>query len=188
MVGCSQTPPTHFYVFELQQSAASRALSEEGWAIGVRSFVVDAPYDQDRIVYRLGEGSPEVHYYAYHQWAAPLSQMLADSVADGLTGTEGVRSIEPLIPGRSYDAYLEGRVLALEEIDHAAEQIVRLRIDLLLVSRENEELWSRALRLEGTTNTTEVVVIVERMNNMLAQALSEAGPDLAAALAGRPAP
>ena len=188
MVGCSQTPPTHFYVFELQQSAAVRAQSEEGWAIGVRSFVVDAPYDQDRIVYRLGEGSPEVYYYAYHQWAAPLSRMLADSVADGLTGTEGVRSIEPLIPGRPYDAYLEGRVLALEEIDQAAQQIVRLRIDLLLVSRENEELWSRALRLEGTTNTTEVVVIVERMNNMLAQALSEAGPDLAAALAGHSAP
>ena len=54
--GCSQVPPTHFYVLEMQESAAVRAQSEEGWAIGVRSFVVDAPYDQDRIVYRLGEG------------------------------------------------------------------------------------------------------------------------------------
>ena len=188
VVGCSQMPPTHFYVLELQQSATVRAQSEEGWAIGVRSFVVDAPYDQDRIVYRIEEGSPEVHYYAYHHWAAPLSQMLADSVADGLIGTEGVRSIEPLMPGRLYDAYLEGRVLAVEEIDHAAEQIVRLRIDLLLVSREDEELWSKSLRLDGATHTTEVVVIVERMNAILAQALSEAGPDLAAALAGHPAP
>ena len=188
MVGCSQTPPTHFYVLELQQSAAVRAQSEEGWAIGVRSFMVDPPYDQARIVYRMREGSPEVYYYAYHHWAAPVSQMLAHSVADGLAGTEGVRSIEPLMPGRPYDAYLEGRVLAVEEVDHAAEQIVRLRIDLLLVSRDDEELWSKSLRLDGTTNTTEVVVIVERMNAMLAQALSEAGPDLAAALAGHSAP
>ncbi len=188
VVGCSQMPPTHFYVLELQQSAAVRAQSEEGWAIGVRSFVVDAPYDQDRIVYRLGEGSPEVHYYAYHHWAAPLSQMLADSVADGLAGTEGVRSIEPLMPGRPYDAYLEGRVLAVEEVDRPTEQRVRLRIDLILVSRDDEELWSKSLRLEGATHTTEVVVIVERMNAILAQALSEAGPDLAAALAGHPAP
>ena len=186
--GCAQMPPTHFYVLELREAVAGRVQSKEGWDIGVRRFMVDAPYDQDRIVYRLGEGSPEVHYYAYHQWAAPLSQMLADSVADGLTPTEGVRSIESLMPGRTYDAYLEGRVLAVEEVDRPAEQLVRLRIDLVLVSRDDEELWSKSLRLEGATNTTEVVVIVERMNAILAQALSEAGPQLAAALGGHPAP
>ena len=188
MVGCSQTPPTHFYVLELQRSAVVRSQSGEGWAIGVRSFEVDAPYDRDPIVYRIGEQSPEVRYYAYHHWAAPLSQMLADSVADGLTGTEGVRSIEPLMPGRPYDAYLEGRILAVEEVDRAGEQIARLRIDLLLVSHEGEVLWSRSLRLDGVTHTTEVVGIVERMNAILAEALSEAGPDLAAALAAYPAP
>ena len=27
-------------------------------------------------MYRVGEDSPEVGFYAYHRWAAPLSRML----------------------------------------------------------------------------------------------------------------
>ena len=183
IAGCSQIPPTHFYVLELQQPFEARTQPDQGWDIGVRSFMVDAPYDQERIVYRLGDGSQEIHYYAYHHWAAPLSQLLAKSVAEGLGETEGVRSIEPTLPGRRYDAYLEGRVLAAEEVDHPDRQEVRLLIDLRLVSRDDEELWSESLRLEGSANTTEVEVIVSVMSTILADALAESRPALAAALA-----
>ena len=32
----------------------------------MRSFDVDPPFDQDRIVYRVGAESPEIGFYAYH--------------------------------------------------------------------------------------------------------------------------
>ena len=75
-------------------------------------------------------------------------------------------------------------MLAAEEVDHPDRQNVRLLIDLRLVSRDDEELWSESLRLEGSANTTEVEVIVGVMSTILAEALADAcrrisdyGPD-----------
>jgi uncharacterized lipoprotein YmbA len=131
VVGCSSLPTTHYYVLELDPVAGTNGASAAGagetapWTIGVRPFTVDAPYDQDRIVYRVGEGSAEVGFYAYHLWAAPLDAMIAAAVATGLEGTPAVSIVEPAAAGRSYRAWLHGRVLALEEVDLPDRQLVR---------------------------------------------------------------
>jgi len=182
--GCGGRPPvTHYYVLEVADLAATRP-NASGLEIGVRAFRVAAPYDQDRIVYRVGEGSPEVGFYAYHRWAAPLSRMLPGVVADGLRGAAGVGSIEPAMPGRRYGAWLEGRVVAVEEVDLADAQRVRVQIVLRLTSAEDEELWSGTLDAAGSARTDQVRVLVETMSERLGEALVEARGDLAGALAG----
>jgi uncharacterized lipoprotein YmbA len=185
VTGCGKLPQTHYYLLELRDvhsSASSSFAGAGGWEIGVRPFRVDPPYDQDRIVYRVGDGSPEIGFYAYHRWAAPLSRMLPDLVAEGLAGADGVGSIEPVMPGRDYASYLQGRLLALEEIDRADDQLVRIRLTLRLTSGDGDELWSETLSAEGSMRTEEVHVVVERMSELLAEALAEARADLAEAL------
>ena len=63
----------------------------------VEAFLVDPPYDQDRLVYRVGRNTPEVGFYDYHRWAAPLSRMLPKVVADSFGTVRGVASIEPTV-------------------------------------------------------------------------------------------
>jgi uncharacterized lipoprotein YmbA len=201
ILGCSQLPPTHYYVVELDpvpaaggatgnegadraSTAASAGATADasGWILGVRPFAVDAPYDQDRIVYRVGEGSPEVGFYAYHLWAAPLSTMLAAAVATGLEGAPGVVAVEPVVAGRTYRAFVNGRVLAVEEIDLADRQLVRATIELRLVDREGAELWTDVVTARGETRTEEVGEVVEALSVALREALVGTRESLGAAL------
>jgi uncharacterized lipoprotein YmbA len=170
--GCSQLPPTHYYVLELDAGAADGAGADAAaWTIGVRPFAVDEPYDQDRIVYRVGEGSAEVGFYAYHLWAAPLSSMLAAAVATGLDGAPGVSVVEPVAAGRSYRAFINGRVLAVEEIDLSDRQLVRAEIELRLVAPDGTELWSDVVTARGETRTEQVGDVVEALSMALGEAL-----------------
>ncbi len=91
-VGCwGRIPPTHYYVLELRGEGheVNPGPAAGGLEIGVESFAVDPPYDQDRLIYRVGEGSVEIGFYHYHRWATPLSRMLPRVVAVGLRGTPG---------------------------------------------------------------------------------------------------
>ena len=72
--GCRATPAMNYYVLEPRSGASADA--PDGVRVGVLPFEVDPPYDQDRIVYRIGADSPKVGFYEYHRWAAPLSRML----------------------------------------------------------------------------------------------------------------
>ncbi len=181
--GCSQLPPIHYYVLELPGAAKTNEVADNGGRnLAVRNFEANSPYDQDRIAYRVGEDSPEINFYAYHRWAAPLARMLEDAVAVALEGTPGVRTIEPMVSGRRYDAYLDGRLLQLEEIDRAGEQRVRLRLSLRLRTAAGQELWSEVLEGEATTQTDRVVVIIETMRSVLEKTLADARPRLARAL------
>lgn len=170
--GCGGPPATHYYLLELTPRVEpASTTAERGSTVGVRSFQVDPPYDQDRIVYRVRDRSAEVGFYAYHRWATPLSRMLPLAVSEGLKGAEGVRLIEPVVNGRTYDAYLVGRVLAIEEVDHEGGQDVVLRLELGLHAADDTELWSEVLTAEDTIDTQEVGEIVEQMSRALGQAI-----------------
>ena len=176
LVGCGGPPSTHYYLLETtpRVEAGSSTGAERGLAVGVRTFQVDPPYDQDRIVYRVRERSSEVGFYAYHRWAAPLSRMLPLAVATGLEGAEGLRSIEPAVTGRGYDAYLVGRVLTFEEVDHSGGQDIVVRLKLGLRSGDGTELWSEVLTAEDTIDTQDVGEIVEQMSRVVSRAIEDA--------------
>jgi len=170
---CAKMPPTHYYVLraEVEGKAAAPGLSSQGSRVGVRSFQVDAPFDQDRIAYRVSESSPEVEFYAYHRWAAPPSRMLPQLVADALQGTPGVEQIEPVQAGRDYAAYLDGRVVEIGEIDRPDGQLVRVKLELRLTSAGGDEVWSKSVSAQGLTQADEVAGVVEKMSQLLVEAL-----------------
>lgn len=183
LVGCSQLPETHYYVLQIAtERPAAGPLEGDGWTVGVEPFRVDSPYDGDSIVYRIFEDSPELHFYAFHRWAAPLSRMLPAVVADGLSSAPGVKWVEPTNRRRSYDAHLYGRLLEIAEIDRRDDQMVRIRLELQLVSADGVEIWSQHLEAENVTRTDEVTVIVEQFNRTLGDLLARVRADFGRAL------
>ena len=180
LCSCRTLPQTHYYVLEPQDMSSAEA-SGSGVTIGVE-FQVDPIYDQDRIVYRIGEDATEVGFYAYHRWAAPLARMLPGVVAAGLTGVGGVKRIEPATQGRDYDAYLYGRVLAFEEIDtHEGERIL-VRLSLNLLTEDGRELWVEMLDHGAALSTDDVRGVVEQMRAALDEGLRACRPGLERAL------
>ena len=186
VAGCASVPRTHYYMFEFDGSAPAQRMhnpkAPPGHVIGVETFLVDPPYDQDRIVYRVGSGSAEVGFYEYHRWAVPLSRMLPNVVAEGLRGTPGIASIEPSVPGRVYAAYLDGRVLSLEEIDTPQGRQAHVEIALTLRLDNGTVVWSSTLIGETTTQVSTVGAIVEQMRTALSVALAEGRTAIASAL------
>jgi uncharacterized lipoprotein YmbA len=140
--GCRAAPTMSYYVLEPRSGASADA--PDGVSVGVLPFEVDPPYDQDRIVYRIGADSPKVGFYEYHRWAAPLSRMLPRIASAAFRDVEGVGRIEPVSSEQRYDVRLSGRVIALEEVDVAGEQHARIDLVLTLIGSDGSTLWSAA--------------------------------------------
>lgn len=139
-LGGGTAPPTHHYILQVPGKPPTGSTS--GLHIGVTTLEVDPPYDQNRLVYRASPDASEVGFYNYHRWAAPLGRLVASGVATGLTGTPGVASAEPVVAGADYDALLFGRVIYLEEVDHAGGVEARIALALRLESDEGDALWT----------------------------------------------
>ncbi len=156
--GCKAMPTTHYYL--LEPSAGASDGTGAGLTVGVLPFEVDPPYDQDRIVYRIGADSPKVGFYEYHRWAAPLSRMLPRIACAAFRNVEGVRRIEPVASEHRYDVRLSGRVITLEEVDTAGGQHVRMDLVLTLIGSDGSTLWSAAAsgRSDTSADTVEELV------------------------------
>ena len=191
--GCGRAPASRYYLLQPREGHETLAAmqttvdglvedAEVGLQVGVRTFQVDPPFDQDRIVYRIGRDAVEVGFYPYDRWAVPLSRMLPSLAAQLLGEATGIASMEPVVAGRAYDALLEGRLLALEEIDTPDGQYARLRLLLLLRARDESIVWEQAISREAVTEAEDVGDVVTQMRALLEDALTEARPQLEAAL------
>ena len=187
---CGRIPPTHYYVIEIQSSRPAESeppVIGEGLVVGVEAFHVDPPYDQDRIVYRAGAGAPEVGFYTYHRWAAPLSRMLPAAVAAALDGMPGIARIDPVAPGRDYTAVLGGRVRSLEEIDVPEGQRVVLSQSLELRVADGRVIWTGEVDGERLVRATEVGEVVAALTDELQVNIEALRPALQRALAAHAA-
>jgi uncharacterized lipoprotein YmbA len=137
-------PTTHYYTLA-DPAALPEAGGDGPFAIGVLPFAVDPPFDQDRIVYRPSAGSPEIGFYEYHRWAAPLSRTLPLVVADALQEMGIPAPIEPAGRGAGHDFLLHGRLRTLIEIDLVDGQRVVAGLDLSLRDAAGEEIWSSSI-------------------------------------------
>jgi uncharacterized lipoprotein YmbA len=194
IAGCGRAPASRYYLLQPREGhdtlpALQTTIdglvgeTEAGLRAGVRPFHVDPPYDQDRIVYRVGRDAVEVGFYPYDRWAVPLSRMLPSLVAELLGEATGIASMEPVVAGRTYDALLEGHLLALEEIDTPDGQYARLRLLLLLRAQGDDGiLWEEAISREAVTQAEDVGDVVTQMRALVEDALTEARPQLEAAL------
>lgn len=172
--GCASVPRTHYYLLEWPAGAGTVASFDEPTRIGVRPFAVDPPYDQDRIVYRVGAGSVEIGFYAYHRWAVPLAEMLPTLLADALQGAPGVLSVEPYRRGAGYDLVVEGALATLEEIDTSSGPRVRVELSLSWYDAEGVLRGRREGAAESDADSDRVAFVVERMAGAVAEAVRDA--------------
>ena len=181
-LSCRSAPTTRYYVLAPTRTAPAAVAESGGPAglrVGVEPFTVDPPYDRDQLVYRLGVDSVEVGFYAFHRWAAPLSELVAVAMAEGLRGTSGIADIEPWSSGGDYDALLRGRVIYLEEIDVPGRQEARLRLELRLMSLDGATLWSQEISGSAAGQSETVAQIVEQLYAAFDQALEQARSGIA---------
>ena len=188
-LGCvGGLPTTHYYTLRAPASdplPTAAADLDRGLAVGVESFAVDPPYDQDRLVYRTARDATEVGLYAYHRWAAPLGRLVAVAIGEGLRGTPGIRSIEPASSVGDYSARLGGRVIYLEELDLPDTREARVRLELVLRDREGETIWTETLDAVSTGNAESGAEVMEQVSRAFESLVTEARRSLATALAER---
>jgi uncharacterized lipoprotein YmbA len=186
LVGCAGgMPTTHYYLLRPpleRPTEAPGADRAEGLTVGVEEFAVDPPYDQDRIVYRVGRDSSEVGFYAYHRWASPPGRLVSIALAELLRGTPGIAAIEPATSTGDYSARLRGRVVYLEEVDSGDVQEARVGLEIGLFDPTGQALWSQTLNgtASGQAASGEEVVLLVR--RAFESALETARQGLQAAL------
>lgn len=182
---CSVAPPVRYYslapVASEAPAAGGRLLSAGGspggLRIGVEGFRVDPPYDQERIVYRVGSDPHRVGFYDYHRWSMPPERMLALATARRLEAEDGVALAEPAggVGGSTrYDVLVRGRLLALEEVDRPGEERARVEIELAFFDPAGDELWRGRAEGSAAADVEEVSSVVALLEEALAEALRPA--------------
>ena len=182
--GSGGLPTTHYYTLAPPpQVSGGDAVSDssDGLTIGVESFAVNPPYDQDHLVHRESRDSSEIGFYTYHHWASPVGRLIQTALADGLRDVAGIRSIEPATSAGDYGARLGGRVLYLEHINSDASAEVRIAVELELRDT-GETLWSASLEASATGEMDEASKVAALFARAFGQILDEARTQLAATL------
>ncbi|MEM7583192.1 MAG: ABC-type transport auxiliary lipoprotein family protein [Acidobacteriota bacterium] len=197
VLGCRSMPETHYYTLvasagaygqsavvqsaDVQGADVPAAKADAGITLGVEPFVVDPPYDQGLLVYRLGRDAIEVGFYDYHRWASPLGSLVAAAFVEGLRSSPDLAGSELAMSKRSYSAVLEGRVVTFEEIDIPPGQLVRIRLELLLQSPDGEKLWQRTLASESQVDAESATEIVDQLRRDLEGLIQESRAEIVAA-------
>jgi uncharacterized lipoprotein YmbA len=189
LAACGKIPVTHYYqllppasegIGEKSQNAPPEGLRRI--RIDIPSFVVNPPYDQDQIVYRIGRENVEVGFYGYHRWAIPLERDFPIVMRDYLMDAAGGFVTDGL-PGRGRaDATLVGRVLALEEIDSPEGSHAYFRLELTLKDAAGDAVWSRIVESETIAQGSTVDAVVRGMQAAVIKALDGVKLDLVDAL------
>ena len=161
---CGSVTPTRYYLLAPPAMNGVAAEKHEGLRLGVETFAVDPPFDQNRLVYRIGENAGEVGFYEHHRWAAEPGRLVSTALAAGLRTLDGLATAEPASAVADYDLLLSGRVVSLEEVDLPGRQVSRLALDLKLYRLEDDMLvWSGFLTAESGGQAQDASDIMRQM-------------------------
>lgn len=181
-MACSARPPVRYYTLAPAPPAPQERAEQR---LGVMPFVVEAPYDDSRLVFRLGPDTPRVDFYAYHQWAAPLDQQIASLIAGELSGRVPGHLVEVAFSGREYAALVFGRVVRLEEVDREGAIETRAILEIELRSPAGEVWQVDRVETRQQAATASVEEVVRMMQRAVGDAVERALPGLLAALEER---
>ncbi len=190
-VACGSVPQTHYYVLTSAEGAAVAAdRAEEGASderahllVGVKTFLVDPPYDQGLLVYRVGVEALEVGFYTYHRWASSLGSLAALAFANEANTAPGRVAFEPATIEERYQAILHGRIRALEEVDVPDGQVVRVTLELSLDDTTGETLWQRTVASESKIQAQDAGQVVEQLQADFLELVRQATREITAVLA-----
>ena len=184
---CSTTPTIRYYqlafVGDMPRAAADRA--EERIVLGVDYLVPDAAYDDERMIFR--ESPYRLDYDYYHRWTSTPGVMLSDFLRRGYQRTGEFRAV---VAGANpeADAILQGRVVAIEELDFAGsedEWRVHVALDLSLRDAQTSQiLWTRFVeRVLSVGEERSREALARAYSELLERVVVETAPELAQATA-----
>jgi len=137
LISCGKVPDTHYYQLSYPALDNSITQAKIDKIVGVKKFVAEPPYDQDRIVYR--ESPFEVKFYNYRRWVCSPREMLSESAVRHLRGSGLFAGVVHAQNNQSFDYLLCGHIHQFEEWDEADawQARVKLWIELRSVSTDN---------------------------------------------------
>ena len=178
VAGCGGAPPqVRFYT--LAASDASPPSVDGSATLVVRPLAADSAYDTDRIVYRLS--AYRLDYYNYHRWSAHPGLLVGDYLRRAYARTGLFREVvAESRPGA--ELVLDGRILALDEVDETAERW-RAHVALQLSlhdSRTGATVWSATYDRSEPMHERNPEGLARALSEVLARIVVESAPALAA--------
>lgn len=140
--GCGSTHAKRY--FEIRSVApVEGALPKIEKRLLVQMPLVDALYDDTRILYRV---SPfEIEYYPYEFWAEKPGKQIAAAMADYLVNKAVFLAVETDPTRIEPDILLRSRVHAVEEIDNPDTWLARLAMDYQFIDAKTGETLAAAV-------------------------------------------
>lgn len=182
LVACG-APRTNNYTLSFNPMAGGSAALPKS-QVGVAAPRASHLLRQDRIVYFTGDN--QVNSYHYHRWAEPPVFMLQSLLIRQLRSAGLFDDIVPFRAQKGLDYVLQGRLLAMEEVDTADAVRARFALELELVRQKDDHVvWTARQTCERPVATKAVPAVVEAMSSCvqesldaLTRSLREAAPEL----------
>ncbi len=169
--GCfANIPLTHYYTF---QPASERKLDREPltskypYVIGIEEFEADAPYQQDRIVFRTS--AYEVNFYEYHRWLRPPTELLQEQTVELLTASMLFQHVHAYALESFADYSLTGRLVMFDQWYHEDKTAsVYVGITYQLIDPEQQRIvWNDTITVTSHISSLEVVETIKAFESAL---------------------
>ncbi len=167
IVGCANTPPTHFYLLRAQPPSGETRGQGTGVipSLGIGPISIPKYLDRPQIVTQASRH--ELDLAEYHQWAEPLKerilQVLAENLSTSLTINEVI--LFPWKRSRTPDYHVTVRVV---QFDGAKSKEVTLKGQWALFKNgESQALLHRSVYLAEPWTNSEYEGLVEAMSRVL---------------------
>jgi ABC-type uncharacterized transport system auxiliary subunit len=175
-----RAPETHYY----DLASAARRQAGQGPVIAIEPLEAEAPYDDDRIVYR--ENPYRLDYYHYHRWSAPPGALVSRQLARALAASGRFGAVVREDGGGTSAALvLGGRLLALEEVDLSRQRWLA-RVALQLTLRDaatGEVVWVRTLEATEPVARRSPEGVARALSRALDRVARRLAPELGAVAA-----
>jgi cholesterol transport system auxiliary component len=135
--GCGHVPQTHYYMFDYDSPRVDSHVPQKA-TLGVSRVNINAPYDQDRLVYRRRPN--EVEFYHYHRWVNPPAELVRQRLTTDLTASGLFDEVVLFPENHEVDYVLRARITRLEEWDEADRWIACLNLHVEIVNMRGGEL------------------------------------------------
>lgn len=168
-VACGSAPRTYHYTVNLRPTMSGSialAQSQLGVALPRASHLLR----QDRIVYFTSE--KELNFYQYHRWAEPPVFMVQSMLIRQLRAAGLFDNIVPYRAQKGLDYVLQGRLLAMEEVDAASQVSARFALELEMVRGSDAHVvWTGRHACERPVSTKTVAAVVETIGGCVQESL-----------------
>lgn len=184
VAACGSAPRTNHYTISFAPAPGSSSgptKSQLGVALP-RAFHL---LRQDRIVYFTAPN--EMNFYEYHRWAEPPVFMMQSMLIRQLRAAGLFDNIVPYRAQKGLDYVLQGRLLAMEEVDSPNGITARFGLELELVRQEDAHVvWTGRHDCERPVSAKTVPAVVEAMSGCVQESLGELTHSLSGAVAQLP--